>query len=135
DWIYEVKHDGYRMLARISGEKLRLLTRTGKDWSSRLPHLVSCLKKLKLKDSLLDGEIVVPGPDGRTSFQALQNAFDAGADAKIVYYVFDAPLLEGDDLRGLALRERKARLQKLLLKKAKNQPQVRFSADLSGSAH
>ena len=53
------------------------------------------------KETWLDGEIVVLRPDGRSSFQALQNAFDAGADSKIVYYVFDAPFLEGKDLREL----------------------------------
>src|SRR5688572_10333267 len=61
-WVYEVKHDGYRMLARMDGEA-RLFTRSGKEWTGKLPHLAAQLAKLKLKDSWLDGEIVVPGPD------------------------------------------------------------------------
>ena len=129
EWVYEVKHDGYRMLARISGG-VRLFTRSGREWTSKLPHLVRALEKLGLDETWLDGEIVVLRADGRSSFQALQNAFDAGASSKIVYYLFDAPFLAGRDLRQLALRERKARLQKAL----KSSPAVRFSEDLTGSA-
>jgi bifunctional non-homologous end joining protein LigD len=134
EWLYEVKHDGYRMLATFSGKSVRLYTRTGLDWTARLPHLAKALEKLDLDDSLLDGEIVVPGPNGRSSFQALQNAFEHGAGAKIVYYVFDAPFLEGQDLRRLPLKERKARLKKIFPDANAGQGQVRFSEDLGGDA-
>ncbi|HEX5768050.1 MAG TPA: DNA ligase D, partial [Burkholderiales bacterium] len=130
DWVYEVKHDGYRMLCRCSGDEVQLFTRSGRDWTGKLPHLARELRKLALEGAWLDGEIVVLRPDGRSSFQALQNAFEGGADANIVYYVFDAPYLEGRDLRQLPLRERKARLKKSL----KTGNTVRFSEDLSGSA-
>jgi bifunctional non-homologous end joining protein LigD len=129
NWVYEVKHDGYRMLARISSE-VKIFTRSGNDWTAKLPHLVKAIEKLGLDEAWLDGEIVVPGPDGRSSFQALQNAFEAGADAKIVYYVFDAPFLDGKDQRQLPLAERKERLEKAL----KPSSAVRFSDDLEGSA-
>ena len=129
DWVYEVKHDGYRMLARIAGD-VGLFTRSGREWTAKLPHLAAALQKTGLKDAWLDGEIVVLRPDGRSSFQMLQNAFDAGASSKIVYYVFDAPFLDGRDLRGLPLRERKSRLKKAL----KASPSVRFSEDLGGTA-
>jgi bifunctional non-homologous end joining protein LigD len=129
DWLYEVKHDGYRMLARFSDE-VRLFTRSGKDWTAKLPHLAAALKKLKLRDTWLDGEIVVPGADGRSSFQALQNAFELGRDREIVYYVFDAPFLAGQDLTRLALKERKARLEK----KVKFSGPVRLSEHLTGEA-
>src|SRR5688572_15943865 len=92
NWLYEIKYDGYRMLSRHDGAgEVRLFTRSGKDWTGRLPHLAAALAKLGLSDTWLDGEIVVPGPQGRASFQALQNAFDAGRDAQIAYCVFDAP--------------------------------------------
>ena len=130
EWIYEVKHDGYRMLARIDTSAARLFTRSGNDWTGRLPHLRRELEKLGLKDTWLDGEIVVLGPDGRASFQRLQNAFDAHSDAAIVYYVFDAPFLAGRDQRRLALKERKASLKKKLRAGA----MVRFSEDLQGDA-
>ncbi len=129
DWVYEVKHDGYRMLARCAGE-VRLFSRSGRDWTPRVRHLAAALEKLGLKDTWLDGEIVVLRPDGRSSFQALQNAFDAGADSKIVYYVFDAPFVDGRDLRQLPLRERKARLRRILPRSGI----VRFSDDLTGTA-
>jgi bifunctional non-homologous end joining protein LigD len=130
DWVYEVKHDGYRMLARFSDGEVGLFTRSGKDWTSKLPHLAAALDKLRLRDTWLDGEIVVPGPDGRASFQALQNAFELGRDREIVYYVFDAPFLEGRDLQRLPLRERKKRLEKVL----KPSTQVRLSEHLEGEA-
>src|SRR5688572_14231840 len=130
DWVYEVKHDGYRMLSRIQNSAVKLFTRSGRDWSDKLPHLVAALNKLKLQDTWLDGEIVVPGPDGRSSFQALQNAFEAGRDAGIVYYVFDAPFLAGQDLRALPLLERRRRLEKTL----KVSSQVRLSGYLKGDA-
>jgi bifunctional non-homologous end joining protein LigD len=128
DWVYEVKHDGYRMLARIEKSSVRLFTRSGKDWTSKLTALARELKKLKLDGSWLDGEIVVQGPGGRSSFQKLQNSFDAGRDSDIVYYVFDAPFLKGQDLRQLPLRRRKQRLKSTLSPSAV----VRFSEDLVG---
>jgi bifunctional non-homologous end joining protein LigD len=133
DWRYEIKYDGYRLLARLAKNKIELFTRTGNDWTAKLPHLAAALKKLNLDGTLLDGEIVVPGPDGRASFQALQNAFEHGADTKIVYYVFDAPYLQGRDLRRLPLAERKKRLQRIFSKSKPNDA-VRFSEDLTGEA-
>jgi bifunctional non-homologous end joining protein LigD len=128
DWVYEVKHDGYRMLARIEKSSVRLFTRSGKNWTPKLPALARELKKLKLDGSWLDGEIVVQGAGGRSSFQKLQNSFDAGRDSDIVYYVFDAPFLKGQDLRQLPLRRRKQRLKSALGPSAV----VRFSEDLVG---
>jgi bifunctional non-homologous end joining protein LigD len=127
DWVYEVKYDGYRLLARFTKDGVRLFTRAGNDWTSRLPRLAAALEKLKLEGSWLDGEIVVPAEDGRASFQQLQNAFDAGNDSKVVYYVFDALFLNGKDLRSLPLLERKRRLEESL----KGTREVRYSEHLS----
>ena len=129
-WVYEVKHDGYRMLSRIENGEARLFTRSGKDWTAKLPHLAAALAKLKLQGAWLDGEIVVPGSDGRSSFQALQNAFEAGRDAGIVYYVFDAPFLDGHDQTRLPLAERKKRLKR----KVKFSERIRLSEHLQGEA-
>src|SRR5438270_6543674 len=131
DWIYEVKHDGYRMLARLAKRDARLFTRSGKDWTERLSSLAAALKRLKLEGTWLDGEIVVLRSNGRASFQALQNAFEFGRDSEIVYYVFDAPFLKGEDLRALPLAERKERLRAALGKSST----VRFSDHLAGEAH
>ena len=132
NWIYEVKHDGYRLLARLSGGEVRLFTRTGKDWTEKLPHLVQALKQWKADDTWLDGEIVVLREDGRSSFQALQNAFEEGKDAQIVYFVFDAPFLDGLDLRRLPLSERRERLKQAL--ERNRDPAIRYSDDLPGEA-
>ncbi|HUQ26424.1 MAG TPA: DNA ligase D [Burkholderiales bacterium] len=131
DWIYEVKHDGYRVLARFSDQKVALFTRSGKDWTEKMPHVARALEKLKLTDTWLDGEVVVLTAEGRSSFQALQNAFEAGRDSAMVYYVFDAPYLDGKDQTRLPLRERKKRLQKAL--KGKNGV-IRFSEHLDAPA-
>ena len=114
DWVYEVKHDGYRLLARLAKGEVRLFTRAGNDWTAKLPHLAAALEKLGLDGSWLDGEIVVPGEDGRASFQKLQNAFDSSNDSQIVYYIFDAPYLDGKDIRSLPLLQRKKRLEESL---------------------
>jgi bifunctional non-homologous end joining protein LigD len=131
EWLYEVKHDGYRMLARLGHRDARLFTRSGKDWTTKLPHLVSELKRLKLDATWLDGEIVVLREDGRASFQALQNAFEFGRDAEIVFYVFDAPYLKGVDQTRVPLAERKERLREAL----RASRHVRFSEHLEGESH
>ncbi|MDD5248229.1 MAG: DNA ligase D [Rhodocyclaceae bacterium] len=109
-WIYEIKYDGYRILARLADGRARLFTRAGNDWTPKLAPLARRLERLRLDDSWLDGEIVVLDPRGIPDFQALQNAFERRTAAGIVYYIFDAPWLAGHDLRTLPLIERKERL-------------------------
>ena len=127
EWLYEIKYDGYRVLARIDGRDVRLFTRSGKDWTGKLPHLARAVAKLGLRRAWLDGEIAVHGQHGSASFQALQNAFDAGSDATIVYYVFDLPFADGRDLRAVPLAERKRKLAAAIADKS---DLVRFSDHL-----
>ncbi|WP_418130469.1 DNA ligase D [Variovorax sp. 375MFSha3.1] len=115
EWLYELKFDGYRLLARIEGKgRVRCFTRNGHDWSAKLPALVEALSRLPTGSAWLDGEITVDGPNGAPDFQALQNAFDRGATSSIVYWLFDAPFIDGEDLRDLPVEERRARLAALL---------------------
>ena len=114
DWHYEVKFDGYRILARIDGDEVRLFTRNGHDWTARLAHQAKALAALGLASAWLDGEMVVANDDGIADFQALQNAFDSDTDAHIVYYLFDLPYLNGLDLRHCPLQERRAALAAVL---------------------
>lgn len=114
DWHYEIKFDGYRILARILKGEVRLFTRNGHDWTERLPRQAKALQALKLKDSWLDGEVVSLNDDGLPDFQALQNAFDIGRSLDIVYYLFDAPFLEGRDQREEPLETRRAALESAL---------------------
>ena len=81
DWQWEIKLDGYRMLARIDGEQVRLFTRNWHDWTSKLPRLQKAIQELKLGFAWLDGEIVIISERGRTDFQALQNAFESTSNS------------------------------------------------------
>src|SRR5690606_13862651 len=114
-WLFELKFDGYRLLTRFEKGKPRLITRGEHDWSAKMPALVKELGQLGIKSGWLDGEIVVLGEDGAPSFNALQKAFDTKAGASdILYYLFDVPFLDGQDLRGLPLRQRRERLQSIV---------------------
>ena len=125
DWVYEIKFDGYRMLARAEKGQLRLVTRNGNDWTSRLPGLVKALQSMELPDGWYDGEIIMPAADRPADFQALQNAFDAGRTDQIVYYLFDLPYCAGYDLRDVPLEQRREVLQRIVQRKP--HPNVRFS--------
>jgi len=114
DWLYEIKFDGYRMLARVKKGKVNLFTRNGHDWTERMPIQTKAIEALNLKDSWLDGEVVVLNENGLPSFQALQNAFDVGRSQDIIFYLFDAPFLNGFDLREAPLEERRGELEKIL---------------------
>ena len=114
DWLWELKFDGYRLLARIDGGRARLFTRNGLDWTARMPELARALAALPVRQAWLDGEVVMPGDDGLPDFGALQNAFDGGRSAGLVMYLFDLLHLDGADLREQPLTERRARLEALL---------------------
>ena len=128
EWVYEIKFDGYRVMARIQCGKASLITRGGHDWSAKMPQLVQELERLGLKSAWLDGEIVVLNEHGLPSFNALQKAFDrgAGSDA-IVLFLFDVPYFEGYDLREVALGARRQLLKALLAERATEH--IRYSAD------
>jgi bifunctional non-homologous end joining protein LigD len=113
DWLHEIKYDGYRVLARVEAGKARLITRGGKDWTHRFPEIASAAARLPAADAVLDGEVAVLRDDGVTSFQALQNHLrHSGGD--LAYFIFDLLEQDGEDLRRLALEQRKRRLEDLL---------------------
>ncbi|MDE2201750.1 MAG: DNA ligase D [Burkholderiaceae bacterium] len=114
EWDYEVKFDGYRILARIDGGTIRLFSRNGRDWTAKLPRQARTLHALGLREAWLDGEAVVMGERGVPDFQALQNAFETAHAEQIAYFLFDIPFCNGMDLRGVPLRERRALLQRIL---------------------
>jgi bifunctional non-homologous end joining protein LigD len=112
-WLHEMKYDGYRTLIAIGGGEARAYTRSGLDWSEKFALLVADAAKLKVRSALIDGEAVVLDAEGRSSFQALQNATRGSPDA-IDYFAFDLLELDGEDLTGLPLIERKAKLKTVL---------------------
>ncbi|VVO12693.1 Multifunctional non-homologous end joining protein LigD [Pseudomonas fluorescens] len=124
-WSYEVKFDGYRIMARIDHDEVRLFTRNGHDWTHKLPEQAKALAGMGLESAWLDGEMVVADEQGVPDFQALQNAFEAGRSAGILYYLFDLPYLNGVDLREVPVEERRAALATVL--NASKNPLLRFS--------
>ncbi|OYO27791.1 DNA ligase D [Janthinobacterium sp. PC23-8] len=132
DWIFELKFDGYRIMARSDGKHLALITRNGKDWTHKLSRLHQALEKLGLPPGWYDGEIVVNGRDGQPSFGALQQAFDKDNTSDIVYYLFDVPYFDGHDLRGQPVEARRALLRQLLQQLPKS-PLLRFSEELDAT--
>jgi len=131
-WSWEIKLDGYRLMARIEDGQPRLITRGGHDWSAKMPGLVAALRGLKLKSAWLDGEIVVMGKNGTPEFNALQNAFDRSRTEAIDYFLFDLPYFEGHDLRAVPLVQRRQLLKQLLDEHPHEH--LRFSADFDADA-
>lgn len=113
-WLVESKFDGYRVLARIEGEKVQIFTRNGNDWTKKLKPLAQAIGALGLTNAWLDGEIVVLEDNGVPNLHRLQNAIDSAQAADIVLFAFDIPYLGDSDLRGLPLRARREVLQQLL---------------------
>ena len=113
-WVQEIKYDGYRMLCRIADGEAHMVSRNGKDWTSAFPSIVRAMPRLPVETAWLDGEVVVMDAKGRTSFQALQNALSAPNASNLTYVAFDLLYVNGFDLRGVALTERKRLLQELI---------------------
>jgi len=113
EWSYELKFDGYRLLARVEGRSVQLWTRNGNDWTAQLSALATSVQDMKLPDGWYDGEIVVLGEDGLPSFQLLQQAFDGRHTNDIVYYLFDVAYCGGYDIRDAPLIERRKLLKSL----------------------
>ncbi|MEN7529555.1 DNA ligase D [Cupriavidus sp. DL-D2] len=125
NWQYEIKFDGYRILARVDGDDVRLFTRQGHDWTSKLRSLAAEIRDIGLPDGWLDGEIVVVDAHGITDFQALQNAFETAHVDQIQFYAFDLPYYDGHDLRAVPLANRRALLASLMADRTSQR--VRFS--------
>lgn len=114
-WIHEIKFDGYRLQARIDGGRVKLLTRSGLDWTRKFGKpVVDALKALPAKDALIDGELVVENAVGASDFSALQEALSEGRIDGFSYFVFDLLHLDGHDLTACRLVDRKAALARLI---------------------
>jgi len=109
EWIHEVKYDGFRALAALSGGDVALQSRNGLDLSGRFPRIFRALKDVIAAEAVLDGEIVAVDAKGRSRFQALQQSGGA-----LRYFVFDLLWLDGRDLRARPLRDRRELLESLL---------------------
>jgi len=131
-WLHEIKFDGYRLMASLDGKGIRLLTRSGLDWTERFSAIAESLEDFPVKSALIDGEAVVEDKNGVSSFSALQEALSERKTASAaVFFAFDLLYLEGYDLREAALDDRKTVLAKLL--NSDTHPSLRYSDHVVGS--
>jgi bifunctional non-homologous end joining protein LigD len=115
-WVYELKYDGVRLLTRCDGDDVRAISRNGIDWTHKIGPVVDALAKLDLDGAWVDGELIVSDPNGRSDFSLLQHTLEQGRLEELQYCIFDLLYLGGEDLRGLPLTERKARLDEAFVK-------------------
>jgi len=122
-WLHEIKFDGYRAVSRIENGSVTMYSRNDKDWTDRFRVIADELAVLPVASAILDGEVVVCLPDGRTSFQELQTELgvagagdgpEAREQSRLQYYVFDLLYLDGYDLLGVAIEDRKELLRRLV---------------------
>ncbi len=107
DYVHEIKFDGYRMQMRVAAGAVALKTRTGLDWTQRFPTIADASAQLPVDAALIDGEIVSMSDRGVSDFSALQEDLKSGRHDRMIYYVFDLLHLDGYDLTGAALSDRK----------------------------
>ncbi len=113
NWIHEIKHDGYRLMARRDPVGIRLITRRGHDWSGRFPLVVEAVNHLKVRSCLIDGEVVCCDERGLATFQLLRHRRN---EPQAFLYAFDLLELDGADLRREPIEVRKATLASILRK-------------------
>jgi ATP-dependent DNA ligase len=114
DWIHEIKYDGYRLLVIRYGARVRLLSRSGLDWTKRFPWIAEAALQNRQTRFVIDGEAVVLGVDGICDFDALHTGEH---NHEVQLYAFDILALDGEDLRDMPLSMRKANLARLLARR------------------
>src|SRR5919108_4893572 len=125
-WLHEIKHDGFRVIARKNGAQVRLYSRPGNDLTYRFPLIVETLARLRSRSCIIDGEAVACDDNGLTSFNRLRYRQH---DESIFLYAFDLIELNGDDLRRDPLEGRKAELEMILAKAGAG---IRFNEHMDG---
>jgi bifunctional non-homologous end joining protein LigD len=125
-WLQEIKHDGFRVIARKDGPRVRLYSRPGNDLSRRFPLIVEALARLRSRSCIVDGEAVVCDDNGVASFDLIRHH---RANDRIFLYAFDLIELNGDDLRHDPLEVRKATLASIV---AEASPGIRFNEHMEG---
>ena len=111
DWIHEIKHDGFRILAQRRGRSVRLLTRNGHDFADRFPLAAEAIEALPVKSCVVDGEAIVCNEDGLAVFDLIRGH---GGNGRAILCAFDLLEVNGEDLRPKPIEERKRRLAGLL---------------------
>jgi ATP-dependent DNA ligase len=114
EWLHEIKYDGYRLRVERNGDRVRLITRGGYDWTKRYPWIAEAALKSRQKHFVIDGEAVILGVDGYSDWNALHSGKHNG---EVQLCAFDVLAMDGNDLRDLPLSMRKANLQRLLARR------------------
>ena len=115
-WAYEIKHDGYRFICRRDGDRVRVFSRRGHDWTDRVSTIAEALQSLRVKSITLDGEGVVCDPNGVSDFDRLRAAVGRLGTRDAFLYAFDLLEINGDDLRPYEWQVRRATLASLVRK-------------------
>jgi len=126
-WHYEVKWDGYRIIAVKNGSNVELFSRRDSNYTGKFKSVTNAVAAIHARTAVLDGEVVATDADGQPSFQMLQNRGKLPSGYQLVYYVFDILFLDGKDLTRKPLAERRSVLPKILAN-----TRVLFSAPLEG---
>jgi bifunctional non-homologous end joining protein LigD len=124
-WVHEIKHDGFRLMVRREGVRVRCFTRGGFDWADRFPAIVEAAVRIRSSSFLIDGEAVIVRDDGLSDFNALRSQ---RRNHEAMLFAFDLIEHEGGDLRDVPLIDRKRRLAKLL---GKAKHAIRFNEHLA----
>ena len=114
EWLHEIKYDGFRLRVERGGNRVRLITKGGYDWTKKYPWIVEAALKNRTKHFVIDGEAVVLGVDGVSDFNALHSGRH---NEEVQLCAFDVLAMDGGDLRKLPLSMRKANLARLLARR------------------
>ncbi len=131
-WLHEIKYDGYRIGCLIADGKARLISRSGKDWTDNFPEICAAALLLGVRDALIDGEVAIQLSDGRSSFHALQTALGGSSREGLVYFVFDLLHLNGEDISGRPLEQRKSVLLGLVAGLPRSS-RIRYAEHIEGN--
>src|SRR6516225_3424110 len=111
DWLHEIKHDGFRMIARRDGDRVQLISRRGIDWKSRFQPIVAAVEGLPVRSCIIDGEAIACDRSGLADFQLLRRS---RRDQAVTLIAFDLIELDGRDFRSEPIEARRAELARLL---------------------
>jgi bifunctional non-homologous end joining protein LigD len=128
-WAFEIKHDGFRLICRRDGDRVRVFSRNGRDWTDRVPLIAEAIGKLRVKSVTLDGEGVVCRPDGVTDFDRLRAAVGRLGSRDAFLYAFDLLELDGENMRLYEWHVRRTTLRSLIKRAGAG---IRLSEHLDG---
>src|SRR5262245_20904018 len=131
EWLHDVKFDGYRLLIFRKGDSVKILSRNGLDWTAKLPDIAAAVRERLRIDAVLDGEAVILDTRGVSDFQALQNAIHSRRSKSIVFFAFDLPWCDGQDLTKTPVEQRRALLRELV--GTRQEGRLRFSEHIDGN--